>query len=47
MFDINRETYEKKNGIETIVYSNGILGLKHTEEGLDHKKLQEITIKYH
>ena len=27
MFDTNRETYEKKNGIETTVYSNGILGL--------------------
>ena len=48
MVDINRKTYER-NGIETIVDNDGVLSLnkKHIEEGLDHKDLQEITIKYH
>ena len=48
MADISRKTY-KRNGIETIVDNDGILWLneKHIEEGLDHKKLREITIKYH
>ena len=47
MFSINRKTYER-NGIETIVDNDGILRLneKHIEEGLDHKKVQEITIEY-
>ena len=48
MVDISRKTYGK-NGIETIVDNDGILWLneKHIEEGLDHKNLREITIKYH
>ena len=48
MIDICRETYEG-NVIETIVDNDGILLLneKHIEEGLDHKKLQKLTIKYH
>ena len=46
--DISKRTYER-NDIETIVDNNGILWLneKHTEEGVDHKQLREITIKYH
>ena len=38
----------KRNGIETIVDNDGILQLneKCIEEGLDHKKLREITTKY-
>ena len=46
--DISRETYER-NCIETIAYDDGILWLteKHIEGGLDHRKLPEITIKYH
>ena len=45
--DINRKKYER-NGIETIVNSDGILWLneKHIEERLDHKHLLEITTKY-
>ena len=48
MVDISTKTYER-NGIETIVDNDGILWLKekHIEEGLDHKYLWEITIKYH
>ena len=48
MADISRKTYEK-NCIDTIVGNDGILQLneKHIEEELDHKQLQEITIKYH
>ena len=48
MVDISTKTYER-NGIETIVNNDGILWLrvKHIEEGLDHKYLWEITIKYH
>ena len=44
----SRRTYER-NGIETIVDNDGILWLngKHIEEGIDHKNLREITIKYH
>ena len=43
MVDIRRKTYET-NGVETIVDNDGILWLnaKHLE-GLDHKRLQEIT----
>ena len=46
--DISKRTYER-NDIETIVDNNGTLWLneKHTEEGVDHKQLREITIKYH
>ena len=38
----------KLNGIETIADNNEILWLneKHIEEGLDHKNLGEITIKF-
>ena len=48
MVDISKNTYEI-NGIETIIYDDGILWLneKHTEEGLDHKNLGYIAIKYH
>ena len=49
MVIISRKTYER-NGIEAIVDNDdGILSFnkKHIEEGLDHKDLQEITIKYH
>ena len=48
MFDTSRKTYES-NSIETIVDNDGILQLneKHIEEGLDHKNLREITVKYH
>ena len=48
MFDKSRKTYES-NSIETIVDNDGILQLneKHIEEGLDHKNLREITVKYH
>ena len=48
MVIISRKTNER-NGIETIVDNDGMLRLikKHREEGLDHKHLQEITIKYH
>ena len=47
MVDINRKTY-KRNGVETIVDSNGILWVneKHIEEGLDHKNLWLTTVKY-
>ena len=39
----------EKNGVETIVDSDGILWLneKNIEQGLDHKNLRDITIKYH
>ena len=48
MVDTSRKTYER-NSIETIVDNDGILWLyeKHIKEGLRHKNLQEITIKYH
>ena len=48
MVDISRETHQK-NDIEKIVDNDGILWFdeKHIEEGLGHKNLQEITIKYH
>ena len=48
MFDTSRKTYES-NSIETIVDNDGILQLneKDIEEGLDHKNLREITVKYH
>ena len=48
MVDISRKTYER-NGLETIVDSNGVLWLneEHIGEGLDHKKLQEIITNYH
>ena len=48
MADISRKTYER-SGIEAIVDNDGVLWLKekHVKEGLDHKNLQEITIKYH
>ena len=47
MVDISRKTYER-NGTETIVDNDGIFWLneKHIEEGLDHKRLREITTKY-
>ena len=46
--DLSRKTYER-GGIETIVDNDGILWLdeKHIEEGLDHKNLQEIAMKYY
>ena len=48
MVDISRETHQK-NDIEKIVDNDGILWFdeKHIEEGLGHKNLREITIKYH
>ena len=48
MVNISRKTYEK-NSIETIIDNDGILKLneKHLEEGLVHKNLREITIKFH
>ena len=48
MVNINRKTYEK-NGIGAIIDNDGILKLndKHLEEGLVHKNLREITIKFH
>ena len=48
MVRISRKTY-KRNDIETIVDKDGILRLheKYTEERLDHKNWQEITIKYY
>ena len=47
MADISRKTNER-NDIEIIIDNDGILWLndKHIEEGLDHKILREITIKY-
>ena len=38
-----------ENGTETIADNDGILrwNEKHIEKGLDHKCLQDITIKYH
>ena len=47
MVDISRKTYDY-NGIETKVRNNGILWLseKQIEEGLDHKYLRELAIKY-
>ena len=46
MVDVSRETYER-NGVETIVDSNGILWLnqKHNER-LDHKNVRVTTEKY-
>ena len=48
MFDVSRKTYER-NDIEKIVDNDGILRLneKYIEQGLDHKKLREITTKYY
>ena len=48
MVDISRKTYER-NGIGTIKDNDAILRLndEHIEEGLYHKKLRLITIKYH
>ena len=48
LVDINRKTYERK-GVETTVDNDGILWVneKHIKEGLDHKNILEITIKYH
>ena len=48
MFDISRKAYER-NGIETVADNDGILRLneKHVQEGLNHKNLLEIKIKYH
>ena len=48
MVDISRKTYEKK-GVEITVDNDGILWVneKHIEEGLNHKNIREITIKYH
>ena len=47
MVGINRKPYKRKD-IETTVDNDGILGLneKHIAEGLEHKHLREITIKY-
>ena len=46
MVDISRKTYEI-NGAETIIDNDGILWLNEKDiKGLDHKKLQEITLKY-
>ena len=47
MVDISKKTYER-NAVETIGDSDGILSLneKHIEEGLDHKNVQKITVKY-
>ena len=44
MVDIRTKAYER-NGVETIVYNDGILGLseKHIEEVLDHKNVQEVS----
>ena len=43
MVDIRRKTYET-NGVETIVDNDGILWLNEKYlEGLNHKRLQEIT----
>ena len=38
----------ERNGVETIVDSDGILRLnkKHIEEGLNHKDLRVTTVKY-
>ena len=51
MFYISRKTY-KRNRIETIEDNDRISWLnekhkKNIKERLDHKHLQEITIKYH
>ena len=48
MVDISRKKVWE-NGTETIVDNDGILrwNKKHIEKGLDHKYLQDITIKYH
>ena len=47
MADISRKTYER-NVTETVVDNYGILWLneKNIEEGLDYKKLREITKRY-
>ena len=47
MVDIRWKTYEI-NGVYTVVDSDRILCLneKHIEEGLDHKNLRVITVKY-
>ena len=50
MVDRSREMYERnRNNTETKVDNDGTLWLnqKYIEEYLDHKKLQEITIKYY
>ena len=48
MVDISKKTHGR-NGIEIIVDHDRILWLneKHMEEGLSHKRLREITAKYH
>ena len=48
MVDVSTKMYER-NGIETKVDNDGILrsNKKHIWEGLDHKNLREIRIKYH
>ena len=47
MVDIRRKTYER-NGVEAIVYSDGVLSLneKHIEEGIDYENLRVTTVKY-
>ena len=47
MLDISREWY-KRNGVETIVDSNGILWLneRYIEDGLAHKNLWMTVEKY-
>ena len=47
MVYICKKAYER-NGIKAIVDNHGImlLNVKHIEEGLDQKNLQEITRKY-
>ena len=47
MVDISWKTYEV-NGVYTVVDSDRILCLneKHIKEGLDHKNLRVITVKY-
>ena len=39
----------ERNSIKIILNNDGVLWLneKHIEEGLDHKKLREVSMKYH
>ena len=48
MADINRKYYARLD-IEIVVDNVEVLWMneKHTEEGLDHHNLREITTKYH
>ena len=46
MVDISRTMYERSS-IETIVENDETLRFNEKEIRLDHKNLQEITIKYH